>query len=177
MSGSTERDLIATAGLLFEAANYLQREITQDVERETGMPGPWFATLVRLWRTNPHGVRMSDMAARVYLPPSSFSRLVDRIEAEGLVERVADPTHRRATLLRLTPAGHQRVTEAIAAYEPAARARLADHLSEAELDALERITRKIRDANRPNDNPAAPDSQPSAPTATRRSPRTDAMKR
>jgi len=141
---------MSAVGLLFEAASYLQRGIAADVERQTGLPGHWFETLARLKRSEPASVRMNDMAAQVSFPPSSFSRLVDRMEADGLVERSPDPTNRRATLLQLTTKGEMRISEAIAIHEPVAKARFSDLLSEDELAVLETITRKIRDTNRAN---------------------------
>ncbi|MDA8270161.1 MAG: MarR family winged helix-turn-helix transcriptional regulator [Actinomycetota bacterium] len=146
----SHRDLLSAAGLLFEAANYLQRGLAADIEAETGLSQPWFETLVRLARIDPYGVRMNCMAARVSFAPSSFSRLIDRMEEAGLVERGADPTHRRATLVRLTSLGRRRAGEAMKAHEPSARARFAACLTVRELDALEVITRKIRDANQPD---------------------------
>ena len=107
MSSLPRRDLVTTVGLLVEAANYLQRGIADDLERETGLPGTWFETLVRLHRTPGQATRMNEMAAQVSFPPSSFSRLIDRMEAERLVERVPDPTNRRATLIRATAVGEK----------------------------------------------------------------------
>jgi len=150
MGNARSRDLMSAVGLLFEAASYLQRGIAADVERQTGLPGHWFETLARLKRSEPASVRMNDMAAQVSFPPSSFSRLVDRMEADGLVERSPDPTNRRATLLQLTTKGEMRISEAIAIHEPVAKARFSDLLSEDELAVLETITRKIRDTNRAN---------------------------
>jgi DNA-binding MarR family transcriptional regulator len=147
VSPRSQRDLVTTVGLLVEAANYLQRGIADDLERETGLPGPWFETLVRLHRTPGHATRMNEMASQVSFPPSSFSRLIDRMEAECLVERLSDPTNRRATLIHATSAGEDRLVEALAVHEQSAQARLADCLSQKEMDVLEMITRKIRDAN------------------------------
>jgi DNA-binding MarR family transcriptional regulator len=146
MSPQPQRDLITSVGLLFEAANYLQSGISDDLERETGLPGTWFETLVRLHRTG-HATRMNEMAAQVAFPPSSFSRLIDRMEAERLVERVPDPTNRRATLIQATAIGKDRLVEALAVHEQSAQTRFADCLSEKEIDALETITKKLRDAN------------------------------
>ncbi len=145
--GVITRDLVTAVGLLVEAANYLQRGIAEDVERKTGLPGTWFETLVRLHRTPGRATRMNEMATQVSFPPSSFSRLIDRMEAEGLVERVPDPTNRRATLLQATPTGEARLAEALAAHEQSAQVHFADCLTDKEMDALETITRKLRDAN------------------------------
>jgi len=148
-SSRPERDLVTTVGLLVESASYLQRGIADDLERETGLPGTWFETLVRLHRTPGHATRMNEMASQVSFPPSSFSRLIDRMEAECLVERLPDPTNRRATLIQATATGEDRLLEALAVHEQSAQNRLADCLSEKEIDILEVITRKVRDANAP----------------------------
>jgi DNA-binding MarR family transcriptional regulator len=147
MSPQPQRDLVTAVGLLFEAANYLQRSISDDLERETGLPGTWFETLVRLHRGAGHATRMNEIAAQVAFPPSSFSRLIDRMEAERLVERVPDPTNRRATLIQATAVGEDRLAEALAVHERSAQVHFADCLSEKEIDALDTITRKLRDAN------------------------------
>jgi DNA-binding MarR family transcriptional regulator len=103
-------------------------------------------------------MRINEIAAQVTLPASSFSRLADRMEDEGLVERHPDPRHRRATLLHMTSAGEQRFAEAWKVLEPSQQARVGKLLSGDELDMLEKITRKVRDANRPP--PVRIDRQP-----------------
>jgi DNA-binding MarR family transcriptional regulator len=143
------RDLTTTSGLLIEAASYLQRGMHDDVERATGLSGAWLEVLLRLHRTPGGALRINEIAAQVTLPASSFSRLADRMEEEGLVERHPDARHRRATLLHVTPVGEQRFAEAWRVLEPSQQARLGKLLSGDELDMLERITRTIRDANRP----------------------------
>src|SRR6202163_533849 len=149
MPAKRGRDLSTTCGLLIEAASYLQRGMHDDVERATGLSGAWLEVLLRLHRTPGGAMRINEIAAQVTFPASSFSRLADRMEEEGLVERHPDPRHRRATLLHVTSAGEQRFAEAWEVLAPSQQARLGKLLSEDELDILEKITRKIRDANRP----------------------------
>ena len=147
MPARRSRDLTLTCGLLIEAASYLQRGLHDDVERATGLSGAWLEVLLRLHRTPGGALRINEIAEQVTLPASSFSRLADHMEEEGLVERHPDPRHRRATLLHITAAGEQRFAEAWKALEPSQQARIGRLLSGDELDLLEKITRKIRDAN------------------------------
>src|SRR5258708_30420857 len=147
MPAQRSGDLRTTCGLLIEAGSYLQRGMHDDVERATGLSGPWLEVLLRLHRTPGGALRINEIAAQVTLPPSSFSRLADRLEEEGLVARHPDPRHRRATLLHVTSAGEQRFAEAWKVLEPSQQARLVKLLSGDELDMLEKITRKIRHAN------------------------------
>jgi DNA-binding MarR family transcriptional regulator len=53
----------------------------------------------------PRGLRMSELLGDVLLTQPGMSRLIARLEAVGLVERVDDPDDRRACRIRLTEAG------------------------------------------------------------------------
>jgi DNA-binding MarR family transcriptional regulator len=94
-------------------------------------------------------MRINEIAEQVTLPASSFSRLADRMEEEGMVERHPDPRHRCATLVHVTSAGEQRFAAAWKKLEPSQQARLRKLLSGDELDILENFTHRIRDASRP----------------------------
>ena len=51
----------------------------------------------------PDGPRINDLGADALLTQAGLSRLVARLESNGLVERVADPLDGRASRIRLTP--------------------------------------------------------------------------
>ena len=53
----------------------------------------------------PEGLRITELAGDALLTQAGLSRLVARLEANGLVERVADPDDGRASRIRLTAAG------------------------------------------------------------------------
>ncbi len=67
------------------------------------------------------------LSVRLGCVKSNITQLVDRLEAERLVRRVADPEDRRSTLAEITPEGARR-------YEAAARA-----LAETERELLASI--------------------------------------
>lgn len=50
------------------------------------------------------GLRVTEFADLMQVTKSAASQLVSWLEGHGLVERVADPADRRATLVRATPA-------------------------------------------------------------------------
>jgi DNA-binding MarR family transcriptional regulator len=54
-------------------------------------------------------MRAKDIATQVLKSTSHMSRLIDRAEAGGLVERLADPTDRRAYRVALTPQGESEI--------------------------------------------------------------------
>ena len=57
-----------------------------------------------LW-LRPAGARTTDLAAWAHITKPSMVYLVDHLEAQGYVERTADPSDGRAQRVRLTPQG------------------------------------------------------------------------
>lgn len=68
-----------------------------------------FETLIRLARSPERQLRMSDLAAQTSLSTSGITRVVDRLERDGLVERRACATDRRASYAVLSEAGAERL--------------------------------------------------------------------
>jgi DNA-binding MarR family transcriptional regulator len=56
-------------------------------------------------------VPLSQLADRLACVKSNITQLVDRLEADGLVERKSDPRDRRTRLAVLTAAGRKAVAE------------------------------------------------------------------
>lgn len=48
---------------------------------------------------------VTELARAAYLHPGAMTRLLDKLEARGILERVADPSDRRALHIHLTDAG------------------------------------------------------------------------
>lgn len=91
----------------------------------------------------PEGQRLTDLCDDVLLTQAGISRLVQRLEQRGLVERTPDPTDGRAALVRLTSAG----AETQRLYGRRHAQHVADAMSRAldedELDLLARLSRKL----------------------------------
>ncbi len=134
-------------GLLMEAASYLQRNLYRGLEEATGLPGPWFETMVRIYRSELNCLRVGELAQQITFPASTFSRMLDKMEAAGVVDREVDPTNRRATLVRLTSIGALRIEEALRSHDPIANKFFASKLGPKELEELEELCRRVRDAN------------------------------
>ena len=69
--------------------------------------GGQLAALSMLAKCGP--VRSSDLAKELFLDQSTVSRHVAHLEADGLVEKVADPNDGRATQLHLTDLGQKHI--------------------------------------------------------------------
>ncbi len=86
--------------------------------------------------------RQSVLADALGVVPRSITSVVDDVEAAGLVERAADPTDRRATLVGLTDRG----TEVLASADRERRRRADDmlgRLAPTERDELLRLLRVL----------------------------------
>ena len=83
--------------------------LTQNVEAalaKAGLPQlAWYDVLWALHRAPGKALRMGELADQVTISRSGLTRLVDRIEAEGLLERHPSEGDRRAIDVAITPAG------------------------------------------------------------------------
>ena len=86
--------------LLHEVA-HLMRTLADQRARERGMTRAQWVILKRLFRTP--GLSQNELAAIVEVEPITIGRLIDRLEARGLVERRRDPKDRRIHRLHLKP--------------------------------------------------------------------------
>lgn len=89
-------------------------------------------------------MRLSDLAEHLHIAPRSTTEVVDALQERELIERQADPTDRRATVVALTEQGRQ-VGEAIKSARSAEAERFFGHLSASDRAQLARILRKLRD--------------------------------
>ncbi|HEU4660058.1 MAG TPA: MarR family transcriptional regulator [Pseudolabrys sp.] len=80
----------------------LLRTYADQRARHFGMTRAQWAVLVRLDRSE--GLKQSELAEILDLQPITLTRLLDRLNANGLIERRPDPNDRRANRLYLTPA-------------------------------------------------------------------------
>jgi DNA-binding MarR family transcriptional regulator len=88
---------------------------------------------------------MGQLAARVRLPLSTATRIVDRLEAQRIVERRRDERNRRIVLVDLGPEGQRFYRSALAERISAAR-RMLQCLTDAERAELLRLFAKIAGA-------------------------------
>jgi len=98
MQRDLENDLLV---LLYDVARQM-RTVTDQLARKHRSTRPQFMVLARLERRP--GMSQNELAAISEVAPITVARLIDRLEAQGLVERCADPKDRRIWRLRLTPA-------------------------------------------------------------------------
>ncbi|MCC6556587.1 MAG: MarR family transcriptional regulator [Polyangiaceae bacterium] len=113
--------------------------IREDLEHEVTLPR--FDLLANLVRTD--GQTLASLSRSMLVTAGNLTGLVDRAARDGLVERRADPTDRRAWRVHLTPKGQRAFRDAERRH--AARiAKVFSGLTPAELTTLTRLLDKIR---------------------------------
>lgn len=140
---------LTAMGLLFEAHDGLVARL-EPSWKAAGLSGLDLNALMRLSRSPERRLRMTDLAVQVSLSTSGATRLVDRLARNGLVERVLDPTDRRAAHAVLTDAGARTLTEVLPEYLAAVDRWFTGLLTPEQLDALVEALRIVRDAANPD---------------------------
>ncbi|PBC71438.1 DNA-binding MarR family transcriptional regulator [Streptomyces sp. TLI_235] len=117
-----EPDLAPDAALVFEWRDVLARHaavscaLDRALGEQYGLGMSEFEVLERLWedelRVGPGKLRVQDIAQTVHLSQSALSRLIGRLEKDGLVARVMCELDRRGIFVALTDEGRARYQEA-----------------------------------------------------------------
>lgn len=121
---------------MITAQQALFRGFGQAVEREHGLSPTALSLLGRLTDEPEHLLRISELSDAVGLSLSRTSRVVDGLEARGLVARVACPSDARATNAHLTKAGLALVRQAQATSEAWVQEHFFSRLDAGEVEAL-----------------------------------------
>lgn len=89
-----------TVGSLIHEIDRLIKKRFDRVAETTGMSRAQWQVLAKV--ANREGVNQATLADLVSVEPITICRMVDRLEALGLVERRPDPNDRRARLIHMT---------------------------------------------------------------------------
>ena len=93
---------------LLHAARSLEKR-WEDALGKVGLSGPKFGVLTHLVQAG-GPLSLSECAERMTCVRSNITQLMDRLEADGLVQRVEDPSDRRTVRAALTSLGLERQT-------------------------------------------------------------------
>jgi DNA-binding MarR family transcriptional regulator len=140
---------ITAFGLLAEAHAGLSSRFAVQLAEHDLSPVE-FEVLIRLARSADHQLRMTDLAAQTSLSTSGVTRVVDRMERDGLVRRRACPTDRRSSYTVVTAAGLTRLEETLPGHLELIEKWFTGQLRPAALRALLDALRTVRDAVAPD---------------------------
>lgn len=135
---------IRTFGLLLEAHARLTRVLDDELRASDGITLQTYEVLLRVSRSPEGRVAMSELAQVLALTNGGVTRLVDRLEGEGLVERRACPTDRRVVHLVLTRRGRSVLRRATGHHVESLERHLFGRLDPVDRDALDRSLDRLR---------------------------------
>jgi len=129
--------------LLLQAHSSLVDTLEHELLDELGLPLTWYEVLLYLARAEDGRLRMSDLAGSLLLSKSGVTRLVDRMEAAGLVERGVCSSDRRGSFAVITDEGRALHRKAAPVHLRGVEQHFLGHLSAAERRALTTGLRKV----------------------------------
>lgn len=121
-----------------------ESELREFLRVKHGTTLPRFDVMAALYRRR-DGVTMSELSRMLLVSNGNATAVVDRLEADGLVRRSPSDTDRRTVFAALTPEGLAQF-EVYAAEHEAEVNRIFDGLTEAELDQLSDLLKRMRGA-------------------------------
>jgi len=125
----------AWRGVLFAASRTLQAA-EPELIAQAGFPLTWLDVLAQLYDAGDEGLRMQELEQRSLFTRSGLTRLVDRIEAAGLVRREAVRGDRRGVRVILTAEGKRRHDAAFAEHNLVIQRVFGSRLTTAQLRAV-----------------------------------------
>jgi DNA-binding MarR family transcriptional regulator len=147
---STELDdpRFTAFGLFAEAFTGLTNRFAVQFE-EHRLSAVEFEVLMRLARSPANRLRMTDLAGQTSLSTSGVTRVVDRMDRDGLVRREACASDRRSSYAVITTEGRQRLDEVLPGHLELLQQWFIGQLTPGQLDVLLDAMRSIRDAVNP----------------------------
>lgn len=116
-------------------------ELREFLRVQHGTTLPRFDVMAALYRRR-EGVTMSELSRMLLVSNGNATAVVDRLEADGLVRRSPSETDRRTVFVALTAEGLAQF-EVLALGHEAEVSRMFGGLSEADLDALTEILKRM----------------------------------
>lgn len=135
---------IHTFGLLLEAHARLSRSLDAELQESDRISLQTFEVLLRIARSEYGRVTMSALADSVSITTGGVTRLADRLEKDGLVERVSCPSDRRVTYLALTEQGRETLAAATQNHLLSLDRHVASRIAPEDLDSLQRALDTLR---------------------------------
>ena len=128
-------ELAAWRGFL-RVQSSLFHQLDAELAATHDLPLRSYEVLLLLTDTPDRRLRMTDLSRNVLLSPSGLTRLVDRLEREGLVGRERCPEDGRGFYAVLTDTGEQRLQEARETHLAGVRRLFLDQLDAGDLQRL-----------------------------------------
>lgn len=140
------KSVTAVGHLVGAHATLTRRLSTQLVERH-GLTLSEYEVLLLLSREPDHSMRRVDLSREVRLSPSGITRMLDRLETTGLVEKGSCASDARVTYAVLTDSGMEKLRECSPDHFAEIDRLIGERLSDGEIQALSEILEKLSELN------------------------------
>ncbi|MDX2103193.1 MAG: MarR family transcriptional regulator [Alphaproteobacteria bacterium] len=124
---------------LIRASQRVLGAVEADLKAAGFPPLAWYDVLLELRRAEQHRLRPLDIEARLLLAQHNVSRLVDRLEKAGYVQRAPCAEDGRGQMVVLTDGGADLLRRMWPAYAAAIEAHVGTKLSVEEADQLAQL--------------------------------------
>jgi DNA-binding MarR family transcriptional regulator len=137
MDRLTDQELSAWRFFIKSHARIIE-QIERDLEEEKRVPLSTYDVLIALFEAQDRRLRLQDLTKKVIITKSGLTRLLDRIEKEGLIRRERSETDRRGFYAVLTEEGEQQLRKAWPIYAKGIKSYFASPLSSEELEVVQK---------------------------------------
>lgn len=135
---------IATWRAFLRLHRRLVERLDHELRERHDLPLEWYDVLLQISEAGGR-MRMGALADAVLISAPNCTRLVDRMEVVGLVERVVDPDDARARLAALTPKGRAKLRRAAPTHLEGIATHLTRHLDDDTRVALDELLARVED--------------------------------
>lgn len=129
-------DLMRAWARLLKVQQRLNAAVERDLKQAGALPLDWYDALLELERAPDGRLTPGELEHNMLIAQYSLSRLVDRLERDGLIRRLPHPDDGRRQLLEITPKGRKRRLDSWPAYAAAVGRHAGGRLDEEELQNL-----------------------------------------
>jgi DNA-binding MarR family transcriptional regulator len=138
LAGEADEPGIGAWRAFLQAHARITRRLDEELQVAHGLSLAEYDALLQIAHAPGRRVRMNVLANRVVLSRSGITRLVDRLEADGSVERIACSSDARGQEAVLTAAGLDRLRTAAGTHLDGVRRYFLDGCEPTDLGAIER---------------------------------------
>jgi DNA-binding MarR family transcriptional regulator len=128
---------------LMRAQATTKRELASELHDEHGLTMSAYEALYVLSRAEGRRLKRVEIAERLVLTPSGVTRLLEGLEADGLVEKVACATDLRVSYAQLTDDGAEKLEQASCGHTGSIRGLFEEHLDGDEIERLAELLGKL----------------------------------
>jgi DNA-binding MarR family transcriptional regulator len=145
-AGVTDKAFQATVAawnLLVRGARVVIGRVETDLKTAGLPPLEWYDVLFELSRAPEGWLNQAELERRLLLAQYNLSRLLQRIERDGLVVRQTCPIDARQSVVRITDAGQALRVKMWRGYRKAIQAHVGAHLTQQDAKKLAGLLRKL----------------------------------